>query len=407
MRVTFRSLNRNMQHVINSRYEDLSRLQEQLATGKRLLRPSDDPVDVANDLKLRAKGAQLAQYKRNIEDGLGFMTVTDSAMNSMNDLLHRLRELAVQGATDTVGESERAFIGREVEQLLRQVVSLLNTRHKGEYVFSGTHTTIAPFPMENSRGASLEDYTQLTMAYYDASAVAPGNPVQLRDAFDSTPIRDLVPGSFSLSVAGTEYVEGEDYTINYSSGEITFLPTSPNAALLSRDISPGTPNYAPGAFVVAFDYVGQGRDIYGDAVTATGDILRELESGVTTPINIPGHELVNDTAAGTNLLDVIVTLGNDLLYNNRTGVQNAIGEIDSTFQRVLGAQSKNGARMNRLEITLDRNDQQYTESTRLLSQIEDADWADAVSDFKLAETVYNAALNSAAKVIQPSLANFL
>ena len=99
MRITMTELTKQMQSVITARYSDMAKLQQQLATGKRLLLPSDNPVDTANDLKLRSTIAQETQYKTNIQDGLDFMSVTDTAMQSMNTLMQRLRELAVQGAS--------------------------------------------------------------------------------------------------------------------------------------------------------------------------------------------------------------------------------------------------------------------------------------------------------------------
>jgi flagellar hook-associated protein 3 FlgL len=167
MRITYRTINRHMQYVIVNRYNDLAKLQEQLSTGKRLLRPSDQPTDVANDLQLRTKMKQLDQLKRNMEDGLGFMQITDSAMMSMDTILQRLRELAIQASSDTISAKERLYIASEVQQLLRQFVSLTDTMYKGDYVFSGTQTKIMPFPIVASEASSPQDYTDLKMAYYD------------------------------------------------------------------------------------------------------------------------------------------------------------------------------------------------------------------------------------------------
>lgn len=415
MRITFKTVNRHMQNVIMNRYADLASLQEQLATGKRLLRPSDDPVDTSNDLKLRSKLSQLYQYKRNIDDGMGYMSVTDTAMMSMNDLMQRLRELAIQGSSDTLSDKERFFIEKEVEQLLLQLVSITNTRYKGDYIFGGVQTKITPFPIENSVANTPQDYTDLNMAYYDASAFpAGGAAVQLRDAFDTSPITDIIPGSFELSVRGVTMVEGTDYTIDYVNGTITILATSPNLADLSVDVlngihagPPPVNNYSVDGFNITFNYLSRGKDIFGDTVAIDGDVLREIEAGVVMPININGQELTYDHTTNTDLFDVIIGLGQDLLQNNRAGIESGIGRIDITMKNLLAAQSKNGARVNRFETTLERNELQYTETTRQQSELEDADFAETASNFSLTETVYNAALQSAARVIQNSLVNFL
>jgi flagellar hook-associated protein 3 FlgL len=395
-----------MQYVINNRYEDMGKLQEQLSTGKRLLRPSDSPVDVANDLKLRAKTTQLTQYKKNIEDGLGYMGVTDTSMISMNELMQRMRELAIQGSSDTQSGKERAFIAAEVQQLVRQVVGLGNTEYKGDYIFAGTHTKIVPFPVEKSVASSAQDYTDLKMAYYDASATAAGTPVQIRNAFDSSPITKILPGTFELSVGGVKMQEGVDYSIDYVSGTVTVLPTSPNAAALSVDVRAGA-NYSVTGFKMTFENVNRGKDIFGDVVAVDGEVLREIETGVKVPVNITGNELLEDPATGTNLFDVIIGLGQSLLQNDRNAIEQSISKIDVSMSNLLAAQSTNGARTNRLEITLERNELQNTETTRRQSELEDADFAEAATQFTTLQNVYNAALKSAASVLQPSLANFI
>jgi len=400
-----------MQYVITDRYNDLSKLQEQLSTGKRLLRPSDDPVDVANALQLRTKVKQLNQFTENMNDGASFMQISDTAMMSIDDILQRLRELALQASSDTMSAKERLFIAREVEQLTRQFVALTNSMHKGDYIFAGTQTKIMPFPVEGSSASRPEDYTNLKMAYYDASAVAPGTPVQIMDAFNGRAISNIIPGTFNLKVAGTTYFEGTDFTVDYANGTITILPTSPNAALLSADVLNGTiagvPNYSLNGFQITFEYVGKGEDIYGQPVDNSGEVLREIEAGIVTPINITANELLVDYDTGTNLLESIVQFGQSLIQNDRPNIIGSVTNFDTGFKTVLAAQAKNGARLNRFDLTLERNESQTIETTRLQSEIEDAELAETATKFAVAQTVYNAALQSAAKIIQPSLANFL
>ncbi len=401
MRVTMKELTRRMQSVITDRYADISKVQEQLSTGKRLLRPSDNPVDTANDLKLKTTIAQQTQFHTNIEDGLSFMNVTDTAMLSMNSIMQRLRELAVQGASDSVSAADRKAILQETDQLFRQLITLTNTNYKGDYVFGGTQSKIAPFPVVRSEAGSAADYTALRMAYYDGSGGV-NNAAQLRNGFDNTPMTNIVPGSFKLSVGAVNYVEGRDYTVDYVNGTIT-----PLVAGLATDVSPTTANYDVTAFKITFESVSRGKDVFGNTVANTGDVLREIEPGVTIPVNIPGDELIVNSQAGIDMIGTMVRLGQSLLYNNRPGVTTAIGEIDKTFQAILNAQSENGAKTNRFETTLSRNEQQTAEATGLSSNLEDADMADAATKFSLMQTVYNAALKSAAMNMQQSLADYL
>src|SRR4249920_1714026 len=85
----------------------LSRIQERVATGKQLNRPSDDPANVRTAVKLRDSIAALDQYQRNIDMATATLSTAESALGSGGDLLQRARELAVQGANGSLSASER------------------------------------------------------------------------------------------------------------------------------------------------------------------------------------------------------------------------------------------------------------------------------------------------------------
>ncbi|MBD3316457.1 MAG: hypothetical protein GF344_11775, partial [Chitinivibrionales bacterium] len=165
--------------------------------------------------------------------------------------------------------------------------------------------------------------------------------------------------------------------------------------------------YADGMFRLEFEYIGKAQNIYNEPVSHNGDIMRQIEHDVVMPINITGDELTYDTKTATDLLGVLVDFGAALTHDDTAEIERSIGNIDTAFQTVLAAQTKNGARINRFEATRDRNESQSSEATRLQAELEDAEFAETVSKFQLAQTVYNAALKSAARVIQPSLADYL
>jgi flagellar hook-associated protein 3 len=403
MRITANQVVKNLQSLIDDRYSDMSGLEEQLATGKRILKPSDHPADIANDLNDTTTISELAQYKTNLDDSLSYMNVTDTAMSSMNDTMQRLRELAVSASSDTINTSERIAYNQEVEQLFRSLITVVNTQYKGDYIFGGTETKIPPLELKSSRGDTTDDYAKLNMAYFNAAGqTVPAAGIQLFNAFDNTPITNIIPGTFVLKNGGATYVEGTDYTMDYQKGTMTII----NPAL-AVDTTPGTPNYAAGQFDISFDYVTKGKDIYGDTVSNQGGIYREIEKGVTTQINISADEFMNDPVTGSNMVGTLINYGQDLLNNNTTGVGNDIGSLDSLYNAILAAQGKNGARENNIQSTVTRNADQSTYSKDQQSTLEDVDMATAATDFANMQNVYNAALKSGASVIQESLVNFL
>jgi flagellar hook-associated protein 3 FlgL len=406
MRVTLKSSVDHMEELISNKYTDLSKIQEQLSTGKQLMRPSDNPTAVANDLKLRTTTAIMEQNGKNITDGLNFMQVTDTAMQSMNSIMQRLRELAVQGSSDTLGSTERVYIQQEQDQLFRQVIGLVNTNYKGDYIFGGTQSKVVPFPIESSLAGGPADYQKLKMSYFNGATLGVGQPAQIRNSFDNTAMTNILPGSLKLSNGAVNYIEGRDYTVDYVNGTITPL----NAAL-AVDLSDGGtfvgPNYQAGGFSLTFDRVGRGKDVFGTTVSNGGDVLREIEPGIVTAVNIPGDELITNRNTGTDMISSMVRMGQNLLQNSQPGISGSIDDIDNVMQALLSSESKNGARVNRYETTQSRNEQQVTQNNSLQSDLEDADMAEVASKFSLSQMVYNAALKSAAMAIQPSLVNYL
>jgi flagellar hook-associated protein 3 FlgL len=131
------------QGYITAVQEKMDRIQQQLATGRRIERASDDPAGASLALQHRKNLAFETQMRRNIEGGVAFMNVTEAALGGVTESLQRLRELTVQASNDALGPAERASIAREVEQLITHIAQMANTRFGDAYVFSG-HQTQTP-----------------------------------------------------------------------------------------------------------------------------------------------------------------------------------------------------------------------------------------------------------------------
>ena len=114
MRVATRSLYQSMQQRIQQLSWDLKKLNEQIATGKKILRPSDDPLSLANAMQVKTAAAQLEQYSRNMESAKPWLTMAESALSQAIDLVGRTREIAVQMATSTQSAETRAMAAGEV-----------------------------------------------------------------------------------------------------------------------------------------------------------------------------------------------------------------------------------------------------------------------------------------------------
>lgn len=123
----------------------LTDLQDTLSSGKRISKPSDDPYGTSRALQLRGDLEGLQQYQRNVADGTSWLTTTDTALSKMSDIVQRARELLVQGGSDAAGQPARDAIANEIDQLTESVKQEADAQYAGQYVFSGTATTTAPY----------------------------------------------------------------------------------------------------------------------------------------------------------------------------------------------------------------------------------------------------------------------
>ncbi len=147
----------------------MDKIQMQMATGKRINKPSDDPVGMAKVLTLSSDISANEQYKKNVDEALSWLETTEIAVTQLKDVMQRVRELTVRGATGTLAPEDKQAIQKEITQLKDQVVSIGNSTYAGRYIFAGYSTTTKPFSLEGTATG-----TQLT---YNGRMVSPGGMV--------------------------------------------------------------------------------------------------------------------------------------------------------------------------------------------------------------------------------------
>ncbi len=141
MRITNKMMTNNMLSNINKNKVRMTNLEEQYSTGKKIQKPSDDPIVTARALKLRTNLSELSQYyEKNIPDAKSWMDVTESALTTVNSILSSVNSYCVQGSTDTLTATDRASIASNLEQLKQQIFQEGNTNYAGRYVFTGYKT---------------------------------------------------------------------------------------------------------------------------------------------------------------------------------------------------------------------------------------------------------------------------
>ncbi|AOT70028.1 flagellar hook-associated protein FlgL [Geosporobacter ferrireducens] len=176
MRITNSMMINTMMRNLNKSYTRMDKLYQQAATGKRIQVASDDPVAMARILTISSEISASEQYKKNIDTALSWMETTETALTQLKDVIQRVRELTVRGATGSLSDTDKAAIQAEISQLKEQVVAIGNATHTGRYIFAGYQTDVAPFKL-----VETEMGTKLT---YNGKMISPGGIALGVDAAD-------------------------------------------------------------------------------------------------------------------------------------------------------------------------------------------------------------------------------
>ena len=141
MRVTSKMMNSNALNNINRNKTNLSMLANQYSTQQKIQRPSEDPVVAVRSLKYRTSVAELEQYaKKNVPDAMSWISNTESALASINEILTNMNTYFNQGANDTLETTERDALKQTLVEYKDQIFQCLNADYAGRYLFTGYRT---------------------------------------------------------------------------------------------------------------------------------------------------------------------------------------------------------------------------------------------------------------------------
>jgi flagellar hook-associated protein 3 FlgL len=130
---------------LNSSLAALQRTTDELSSGNTILEPSDNPYGASQVIDLQSQLDGLSSYESEAQNGISWENTASSAITSIGEVTQRVRELLVEGANGTYNENDLETMALQVEQLTESVKQDANTQYAGEYVFSGTATTTAPY----------------------------------------------------------------------------------------------------------------------------------------------------------------------------------------------------------------------------------------------------------------------
>lgn len=390
-RISFTQVSARILDRLFANYNKLEGIQQQLATGKKVNSPSDNPVNASQGMALRSELDQFRSFQRNIDDGMAYLGTVDSTLGTANSLYQNMRERAIQASNDTNSGDSRFYIGKEVRGMFDQMVALSNTSFKGEYIFSGTNSQVPPYEMRKGSSNVVNGAGLLTG---DVNYLGAGVEMDLIDknvedskdtiTSDANPAL-IVPGTIQVN----GLTEGTDYTVDYVRGKITFTSAAATALVGSGNAQ------------ITYDWLRRNeKDL-------DGVMNREIEEGISARINTTASDVFGSKTEADGAWEAMINLMEGTLNNKPDKIRSAIEQLDVSLKRQLTAQASNGARVNRFETTQARNDERTVYTTKLQSEVEDVDFAQAISDFNLQQAVYDASLKMGAQALQNTLVNFL
>ncbi|PJE01022.1 MAG: flagellar hook-associated protein 3 [Leptospira sp.] len=420
IRITNMMQNNTLIRNLNRQQVSFDETQNQLATGLKIRRPSDDPSVATNQMFFRSRINELNQFEENITDGYQRLKHVDGVLDRMGDIFQRVRVLAVQAANG-IYQGDKGFelevaIGKEIDQHLRAIVDLANSRDAtGQPVFGGYVIERPPFePIESKikgleglelknqyigvqyRGDIGEQIREIEKGEYVQVSI-PGNKVfwgtnmSLTSKVDNSGYTATSDQKFKID--GVEIQVSVGDTIDDVIDKINNSPLEVKANKLAQDNISLTSTSPHQIWV----------EDMGD-----GTVLKDIGLIDPTGSEPPNNYSKSATVTGLSVFDVLIQFRNDLLQKDQERIGGRdLGDLDLALENILRYRSDVGAKMNRLEQHEQRVSQDKSYMTELLAKNEGIDFPETIMNLKWLETIHQYALNVGSKVIKPTLMDFL
>ena len=425
MRITNSMMTNNVLLNINRNRETLSLYETQMATGKKIQKPSDNPIVAIRALKFRNNVNEIKQYQTNAEDAISWAGVTEQSVTNVTEILKRVRDLSVQATSDILNVDNRKNVVTEIEQLMEQFVNEGNTTYAGRHVFSGyktnmplvfTETSSDTYELEQTFNASdvektkrvvndeIIDVNRIRLGYTDVSPSAlaniPGFTINTMNAAD--------PNAMTPAVGEVNFIQ--------DTGELIFHPGDVVSIPDPLDFIYEKTGFKKGDLMP--EHYFNGQNLTAGTVFEVKDekMLYQISYSQQMSINTMGYdvigidlvrdveELINATNSITDDDTLTTALQEDLLGDV---FNKLIGKMDKHIGTLLNTRAEIGGKINRLDLTINRLSEDNLNFTDLLSKNEDVDYAEVIMKMAAQEMVYNASLAASSKIIQPTLLDFI
>jgi len=402
------------QNAINSmlkQHETLSRTQQQVATGKKIFKPSENPVAASRVVNLKDTLSAINQHQSNVDAARARINLSEGVLSNVVESIHRVRELSIQANNDSQNESTRSYISAEVEQIQDALLNLANTTDSNnEYLYSGSLGRFKPFSRNEAGGFEYngdESHREIQISGSRRIAVDdPGSAVFLEikngngifttlDAVDNKGTGVIDPGQASGDFIPDTYgiifdKTFPEYADKENGGKIPLTYSVVDSK--GNTLSAGIP------FESGKDIAFNGVHTSIEGIPEDGDVF------VVRPSQ--------NQDIFTTLQNLIRALKSKTPEaNDKVGFHNAMNrsltDLNRSLDNILEVRGNIGARLNALDSQETINDAYRIQIREILSNVEDLDFAEAVSRLNLEMTGLEASQKAFTRVQDISLFNFL
>lgn len=393
----------------------MMKTQEQMSTGKRVLTPSDDPVAATKILQVTDELKAIEQYQKNIDIAQNNLSLEESILGGVNNIIQRMQELAVAaGNTASLTPNEYRSMAAEVDERLKELMGLLNTKNaNGDHIFGGYKSSQPPFSGDTATGFRYhgDDGQQFIQVGHNTRIAASDSGKEL--------FMD-VPSAQNTVQTSTSPANRSNPPIQVSVGQVldqkTFDEFYPKDMVITFNqdnaIDPAGKNFtvterASGRVVLANEpfISGQPIEINGVGIRITGN-------PASATADQPGDRVLVESSNKQDVLSTMARFQQAMANYENTpeGREQLSGVIANTLDGLgkahdssLEVITKIGARMNTLESARDMHLDAKLFNEEVLSQLQSVDYAEAATRLSQQSMILQAAQQSFLRVSQLTL----
>jgi flagellar hook-associated protein 3 FlgL len=418
--------NTDLQYYLRRQEESLANIQSKIAGQNKLHELRDDPLAVSHAVRYESYLARLNRFEQNNLYARDHFNHIDGYLQQANSVLQRIREISVQGATGTYAKEDLRNMAVEINELLKELVSVSNALGPdGKYLFAGDKAFTEPFRIvEGSAAGGNSNFDQIPMILR-VEYLGAGSSRRTEIGDGAYSVLDIGGGeafwaekmqifsgmdasAYRAEAAGAFFVDGAEVTVNPGD-------TLPAIVAKINDSSAPVKAYIDPE---SRGLVLEGTDAHLIKLEdrRSADASRLPESHVLQDLGILGANTESgapnwNTSArvsGGSAFDMVIRLRDSLLRGDYdfVGSQGILG-IDLAITNLQSRLTEIGSREERVEMTWNRINEEIPNVSRALSREAGLNLSDAATDLSMVEFAHRAALQTAAKVIPPTLLDFL